>query len=618
MSSTSFSSIQSQSMQPTSSNIQVPMKEGQIIHGTIKKLYPNQTAEVQIGNQKVIAKLETPLKAGDAHFFQVTNSEPELQLKVVTGPLVQGTSLPQQAQQLMQAMNLTKTPEMQAVVQFFLKEQLPISKELLVQAEQLVKNLPPNVTIKQALEVIQKMTEIKLPLTQQMFDTVISGKSKEGLQSLIQEFKFALEQDPTGNTNTKNNLLQSLQKLAEPFGGPVAGAFLGKQIETLLNSQTSLSTKLPILQGLKDAGILPPNASLANNMPLTLQSSMPNSAGDLITQFIQSPSSEKKAMIDQIRNWVSSQPLLTEGQKEQIISILKDTGQPLQISTLNNKLVEVFAKQSQSAMFATDTNGLTAKDHLLSMLGKGASKEIIEQTLQQALAINKNSPKEIFSSSFQQFEQAALSQLDGKAFEHALKVVLNSLGFGYEAKLGKSSEDIREIASQLKPQLVELLQNQAISTPLKEHATQLLNRMNGLQILSNENGPQHQLLMQVPLEFLGKKMDATLEWNGRMKEDGKIDSDFARIMFYLQLDALEETVVDMQVQNRVVTISLYNNDASLQPIANTLKDSLKEGLLTVGYKLSGVIMKTFDDHKLSSQLNPKLLSKESQGVDIRI
>ena len=50
------------------------MKEGQVVHGTIKKLYPNQTAEVQIGNQKVIAKLETPLKAGDSHFFQVEKS----------------------------------------------------------------------------------------------------------------------------------------------------------------------------------------------------------------------------------------------------------------------------------------------------------------------------------------------------------------------------------------------------------------------------------------------------------------------------------------------------------------------------------------------------------------
>ena len=41
--------------------------------------------------------------------------------------------------------------------------------------------------------------------------------------------------------------------------------------------------------------------------------------------------------------------------------------------------------------------------------------------------------------------------------------------------------------------------------------------------------------MQVPLEFFGKRIDSTLQWNGRMKEDGKIDPDFARILFYLDL-----------------------------------------------------------------------------------
>ena len=46
-----------------------------------------------------------------------------------------------------------------------------------------------------------------------------------------------------------------------------------------------------------------------------------------------------------------------------------------------------------------------------------------------------------------------MQQLDGKAFEHAMKEVLKSLGFGYEAKLGNNSEEIRQLASQLKPQI---------------------------------------------------------------------------------------------------------------------------------------------------------------------
>ncbi|WP_391208624.1 hypothetical protein [Psychrobacillus sp. L4] len=618
MSSTSFTSIQSQSTQVITSNTQVSMKEGQVVHGTIKKLFPNQTAEVQIGNQKVIAKLETPLKAGDAHFFQVTKSEPELQLKVVSGPLTQGNSLSQQAQQLLQVMNLTKTTEMQAVVQFYLKEQLPISKDLLLQVEQLLKQLPSNSTMNEGLEAIRKMTELKFPLTQQIVESVLSGKSTNGLQTLIQDFKVALREDFSVSSSIKNNILQTLQKIAEPFGEPVAGALIGRLIENLQNPQISMGTKFPLLQALKEAEVLPITASLHNIVPASASVSISNSAGNIMNKLTEMPANEQNSIITQLRDWISAQPLLTTGQKEQILSLFKDSGQPMQISTVSNALVQVFAEQSQQAIFSKDAHGLTAREHLLSLLGKAANADVVSQTLQQVISMSKNSSQTIFSASLQQTEEQVLNQLDGKAFEHAMKEVLKNLGFSYEAKINHPNEDVRKLALELKPQLVELIQNQTISSPLKDHAHLLLNRMNGLQMLSNENGPQHQLLMQVPLEFLGKKMDATLEWNGRMKENGKIDSDFARIMFYLQLDALKETVVDMQVQNRVVTISLYNNDASLKPIANALKDSLKEGLLTVGYKLSGVFMKTFDDHKLSSQLNSKLLSKESQGVDIRI
>ncbi|TQR20904.1 hypothetical protein [Psychrobacillus vulpis] len=614
MTSTSFSSIQSQTSQSIASSIQAQMKEGQVIHGTIKQLFPNQMAEVQIGNQKIIAKLETPLKAGDAHFFQVTKSEPELQLKVVSGPLTTGNSISQQAQKLLQAMNLTKTTEMQAAIQFFLKEQIPISKELLVQVEQLLKQLPPDVSMKSALEAIQKMMELKIPLTKQLFESVISGKSTNGLLSIIDNFSQALQLDSSISSSTKNNLFQSLQKVAEPFRLPVAGSILGKLIEMIQNPQTSMSTKLSILQDLKGVAVLPSQATLTNLNPMLNQVSIPNSAGEFITQLLQSAPSEKVVVMEGLRNWVIDQTLLTSQQKNDILTLLKNTGQPLEV---NNALVKVFAEQSQQAIFSKDSNGLSAKDHLISLLGKGPTSEAISQTLQHVATLSKNSNSIVYQQVIES-EQTVMNQLNGKAFEHAMKDVLTSLGFSYEAKLSSNSEEVRQLASQLKPQLVELLQNQTISLPLKDQANQLLNRMNGLQILSSENGPQHQLLMQVPLEFLGKKMDATLEWNGRMKENGKIDSDFARIMFYLQLDSLEETVIDMQVQNRVVTISLFNNDTRLQPIANTFKDSLKDGLISIGYQLSGVFVKTFENHKLASQMKVKLPGIESQGVDIRI
>lgn len=597
----------------------LPMKEGQVIHGSIVKLFPNDTAELQIGAQKVIAKLETPLQAGNAHFFQVTKSEPNLQLKVVSEPLIQSNSSSQTTVQLIKAMNLPNTKEMQVAVQFFLKEQIPMAKEQLIQAEQLLKQLPTNVTMKSALESIQKMTELKIPLTPKLFETVISGKSKEGLHSLLQSFKTALLQDTTISTSSKNSLLQIMQKLSQPFEEPVAGVVLGKQIETLQNTQESISTRLPILQALKQAGILPIQATLSQPILPTAQATLQNTAGELMGKILQATPNEKEIIMEQVKNWVSSQKTLNITQKEQILSVLKNSDPTnAQIIPINNALINAFSEQSQNAMFLKDENGITPKEHLLSLLGKGSGSESFSRNLQQILKISKSSTNPIISQQMIQSEETLLQQLDGKAFEHAMKEVLKTLGFSYEARLGANSEEIRQIASTLKPQLVELIQHQAVSADVKEQAELVLGRMNGLQLLSNENGPQHQLLMQVPLEFLGKKMDATLEWKGRMLENGKIDPEFARIMFYLQLEALEETVIDMQVQNRIVTINLYNHDANLQTQVEMLKESLKKGLQTVGYQLSGVFVKTFEEQKLSSKINIKSSVIETQGVDIRV
>lgn len=611
MTGSSFSSIQAHMPNAISSKMPMTMKDGQVVHGTIKKLFPNQTAEVQIGNQKIIAKLETPLKAGDAHFFQVTKSEPEVQLKVVAGPLGGNTAV-QQAQQLLQAMNLNKSSELQAIVQFFIKEQIPISKELLLQAEQLIKQLPANISVREGLEAIQKMIDLKVPLTSNMFETILSGKSTDGFSSLIANMKNVLQQDQILSPSSKTLILQSLQKVGEPFNMPVAGAILGKQLEILQNLQLPTSTRLPILQQLKNAAILPSEATLNNPVPTSSKQALTQTAGEIVSKLIQPNIENRGGAIEQVRQWIQAQPLLTATQKDQILATLKNG--EVSPNVVAQSLVKVFSEQSQQAIFMRDLNGFTPKDHLVSLLGKGSSDEMINQSLDQVSLLSKDLS---FATQRNHAEQAVLSQLDGKAFEHAMKEVLKSLGFSYEGSLGSEKENVRQLANQLKPQLVELLQMSNLPNVIREGAESILGRMNGLQLLSGENGPQHQLLMQIPLEFLGKRMDATLEWNGRMKEDGKIDSEFARIMFYLQLDSLKETVVDMQVQNKIVTINVFNDDQTIGMIANQFKASLKDGLASTGYQLSGVFVKTFDEQKSNALWKQKNTSIE-QGVDIRI
>ena len=109
-----------------------------------------------------------------------------------------------------------------------------------------------------------------------------------------------------------------------------------------------------------------------------------------------------------------------------------------------------------------------------------------------------------------------------------------------------------------------MLQDPSLSPALRDAAETMVLRMNGTLLQSGDTGTQQQLIMQLPLEIFGKKIDATLQWNSRMKENGKIDPAFARILFYLELESLSTTLVDMHVQNKVVNLTVFNDLPSLK------------------------------------------------------
>ena len=124
--------------------------------------------------------------------------------------------------------------------------------------------------------------------------------------------------------------------------------------------------------------------------------------------------------------------------------------------------------------------------------------------------------------------------------------------------------------------------------------------------------------MQIPLTFFERKIDATLQWSGRKKEDGKIDADYARILFYLDLASIKETVIDMQVQNRVVTVTIFNEDPTLTRLSSPFEPILKENLTAVGYTLSGIFFKNYMTPQTTAKKTIQQPVQQGEGVDFRI
>lgn len=628
MTATSFNPIQLQQNAMTSTNQPLALKQGQVFHGTIKQLYPDQMAEIQVGNQKFIAKLEVPLKAGDAHFFQVTGTNPQTELKIVTGPMAQASTPSQQINQLLESMNLPKSPEMQQLLGHFMKAQLPISKEQMLQAEMWLKALPEGISKVDALQTIQKMIELKMPMINDVFQALMSGQKTSGMTAIMDNFAQLLAKDTTLSESLRQNLLQQVQAIAKPFEVETGSAVLARLLQSLTNSAATVNEKMQALSMLKESGILPQQATLQNWSKIEAKAFQPiQQAGQVIQTILATKPENTSQLVEQLKSWTESQNLLTNEQKQHINQLVDRFNQlPVSKQTLEvfakqmqDQLLNAFTQNTADRLFTQDAHALSVKDHLLSLFKQEANSPSQNEALMRNLVKNSINSSQSFIQQVVTLADAQVqNSMDSKAMEHALKTVLKNLGISYEATLGNRSADLQMIAHQLKPQLHTLLQETNIPPQMKEAAEMLMTRMNGMQLSSGENGHQHQLIMQVPLEFFGKKMDATLQWNGRMKDNGKIDANYARVLFYLQMASMQETVIDMQVQNRVVTVTVFNENSEIQSLAEPLKAALKIGLAEKNYQLSGVFIKQFDKGQ-TEKVGPVVEQREEQsGVDIRV
>lgn len=629
MTATSFNPIQMQQNAMTSTNQPLALKQGQVFHGTIKQLYPDQMAEIQVGNQKFIAKLEVPLKAGDAHFFQVTGTNPQTELKIVTGPMAQASTPSQQINQLLESMNLPKSAEMQQLLGHFMKAQLPISKEQMLQAEMWLKALPEGISKVDALQTIQKMIELKMPMINDVFQALMSGQKTSGMTAIMDNFAQLLAKDTTLSESLRQNLMQQVQAIAKPFEVETGSAVFARLLQSLTNSSATMNEKMQALSMLKESGILPQQATLQNWSKMNEAKAFQpiQQAGQVIQTILATKPENARQLVEQLKSWTESQNLLTNEQKQQINQLVDRFNQlPVSKQTLDvfakqmqDQLLKAFTQNTADRLFTQDAHTLSMKDHLLSLIKQEANSPSQNEALMRNLVKNSiNSSQPFIQQVVTQAEALVQNSMDSKAMEHALKTVLKNLGISYEATLGNKSADLHMIAHQLKPQLHTLLQETNIPPQMKEAAEMLMTRMNGMQLSSGENGHQHQLIMQVPLEFFGKKMDATLQWNGRMKDNGKIDANYARVLFYLQMASMQETVIDMQVQNRVVTVTVFNENSEIQSLAESLKAALKIGLAEKNYQLSGVFIKQFDKGQ-TEKVGPVVEQREEQsGVDIRV
>ena len=561
-------------------------RAGQVFQGKVLKLFPNQTAEVQVGSQKVIAQLEIPLSAGERYWFQVQQGEGQVHLKVLTEGKGTGNA---NLEGLLKQFSIPETKTSIAILRFFLSEQLPITKESISMATSLLQG---KTMTKEDLEAIKQLISRELPLTKATFDAVRSTIKSPSFHAVITSLKNELDAlDILPQTGTR------LKEAIEPYIQTGKEKLSAQVLQEIVRGWTQAKDPFASQQSLKAL-------QQTGFLPIEDEQNILQQAAKRLIGLSEGKPQVQLPGIDSTAKQVSA--LIAAGNTEDVSTVLKNwIGGIMKDSHVSNQTIKqlfnLLSPNMDSATFDEAVSSLVSKD------GIDANKAINKEVIQQL--------------------QTVLSQVDREPveeFKSLLKSGIQTLGLSHESESfdiikGKVPDEGARVEN-VKSLLIQLL-NEDIPAKVKDSAEALLNRLTGIQLMSSDTTPVQQIVMQIPLVLMNKQTDLTIQWNGRKDANGKIDPSYCRVLFYLDLEHMNETIIDMQIQNRIMKITIINDHENIKHLSSPYIASLKDSLQKLDYQLSNVSFQTQADRAVVKTKKATIsspLTSSYSGVDIKI
>ena len=551
-------------------------RSGQIFLGNIKKIFPNQTALVQVGQQNIIAKLEVPLINGNQYWFQVLSREGETILKMLSSYSKENNA----NSLLLNQLSLPNNKVNNELLAFLSKEQIPLTKDAIVKIAQWLENKGNS---QDSFNTLQVMFKNKFPLAETIFQSVLETiKTQKSIHDTLQLFEKQLQLEPNSKTN---QLLLSMIRNVVQQDIPIAKKVLLSIIDTAI--QETAPNKIKAINLLDKLGMI-------TNTTIDKQTTLTN--GNAVNQLnIKNNEVEAANKYNEIVQHLTNLKEKSYDQINKSVQILENylTDE----STENNRSTTTFIPE----MVKTNEK-------------ESQYTNRVEPFKNERLALSMEDQHFL-----KQVETEVKESVKGKDILELFKTVTKKLGINYEAEILKGNAELNQTDNILKPLLVKYLQETNHPLESKELAEQLVNKMNGQLLLSNPNNPITNIVYQLPIQLFGYQTEVTMQWSGKSKEDGKIDANYCKILFYLELEHLKETIVDMKVQNRVITIKIINEGEYLPELSQKFIPPLKQALMEINYTLSAI---QFDQPNKGNggmeRSNIQKVNSLYSGVDIRI
>ncbi|UUZ85911.1 hypothetical protein LJK88_22115 [Paenibacillus sp. P26] len=141
-------------------------------------------------------------------------------------------------------------------------------------------------------------------------------------------------------------------------------------------------------------------------------------------------------------------------------------------------------------------------------------------------------------------------------------------------------------AESLKSVLLQLSQADDLPSGMKEAAQQAVQQITGQQLLLNpgRDAVFSQITMFVPPLNGNGEQTASIHIQSRKGKNGRLDASNCHLVFDLQMKSLGNTLLDVQVVNRIVSLHVRNDLPFTAELLESRKDEITEALASIGYQ----------------------------------
>lgn len=178
----------------------------------------------------------------------------------------------------------------------------------------------------------------------------------------------------------------------------------------------------------------------------------------------------------------------------------------------------------------------------------------------------------------------------------------------------------------LKGLLLQIAAADDIPAPLQEAARQLVHQLTGQQLLLNTDrtSPFAQVTMFLPFFGPDGQQTASVHIESRRGRKGEMDPANCRLWFDLQMKALGQIMVDVQVADKKVLLKIYSEHESTGVFLESRQNEIEAALEATGYRLLSMkaepLIRPESDESVGSELGLSVSYTPTpyKGVDYRV